>query len=508
MKKLEFGTAGIRGVLGKGENNLNSTHVIRIIEGFAKYLIENFPDAKTQGVVIGRDNRRESKNFSETAAFILSNYEINVHYNENIAPTPFISYATRMLGAVGAINITASHNPKEYNGIKLYNSHGCQLLPKEIYKLESYFEPYDFYLNTNINFNFNKFINCIPKSLMDSYLEKILKIGGDISTLTNIKVAYTPQHGTGATPVKTLFKKLNIKAFYEEREMIEDSEFTYSENPNPEVEASFNHVLKVAKDNDCDIVLVTDPDSDRVGAAIKHNNEYKIITGNETAILIFNYLINQIPKENLNKYYLIYSFVSSSLPRKIAEKNGLKVYVTETGFKWIGSLVDEIFQKNPEQKFLFAFEESYGSLIDDSVARDKDAIQSVIILTKIASYYKDKGFDLIQVLDNVYNEYGFVESSVISLNLLSNNHLLEIKKLFTNLKIEGAKFLDYNKGIGLIEPNDMLVYEFLDGSWISLRPSGTEAKIKIYLFFINKDKEKSINQYNKYFKLLSKLYFS
>ncbi|MGL5205582.1 MAG: phospho-sugar mutase [Metamycoplasmataceae bacterium] len=505
MKKMEFGTAGIRGILGEGESYLNSTHVIRIIDGFAKYLIDNFEDTKTRGIVIGRDNRRESKNFSEIAAIVLSNHGIMVHYNENIAPTPFISYATRKLGAVGAINITASHNPKEYNGIKLYDSYGCQLIPKEISKLISYFQPYDSYLKTNIKFKINNLINYIPQSLMDSYLEKMLKIGGEISTLSNIKVAYTPQHGTGAVPVKVLFNKLNIKAFYEEREMKEDSEFTFSENPNPEIKSSFNNVLKIAKENNCDIVLATDPDSDRVGAAIKHKNEYKIITGNETAILIFNYLINQIPKNELNKYYLIYSFVSSSLPRKMAEKNGLKVYVTATGFKWIGNLIYDLSKKEPKQKFLFAFEESYGSLIDESVARDKDAIQSIIILTKIASYYKDKKLDLIQVLDNIYKEYGFVESNVISLNLLSDNHLMEIKKTFRNLKIDGTKFLDYSKGIGLIEPNDMLAYEFSDGSWISLRPSGTEAKIKIYLFFINKDKEKAINQYNKYFKLLSKL---
>ncbi|MGL5204999.1 MAG: phospho-sugar mutase, partial [Metamycoplasmataceae bacterium] len=324
-----------------------------------------------------------------------------VYYNENIVPTPFISYATRTLKAVGAINITASHNPKEYNGIKLYNSSGCQLLPDEISKLISYFKPYNDYKNINIDLNHVKSINNIPQSLMDSYLEKMLKIGGDITTLENIKVAYTPQHGTGAVPIKKLFEQLNVKAFYEEREMIEDPEFTYSENPNPEVKNSYNHVLDVAKKNDCDIALVTDPDSDRVGAAIKHNNEYKIITGNETAILIFNFLINRIPKNELPKYYLIYSFVSSSLPRKIAEKNGLKVYVTETGFKWIGSLIDKIANNYPDQKFLFAFEESYGSLIDEGVARDKDAIQSVIILTKIASYYKNKGFDLIQVLENI-----------------------------------------------------------------------------------------------------------
>lgn len=505
MKKLEFGTAGIRGILGEGESNLNETHIIRVVEGFAKYLLSNFDNAKTKGVVIGRDNRRESKNFSEIAASILSKYEIKVHYNVNIVPTPFISYATRILGAIGAINITASHNPKEYNGVKLYNSYGCQLLPNEISKLLIYFKNYDNYKNVKIIFQKNKYINFIPQSLMDSYLDKVKNVGGNVGDLSNIKVAYTPQHGTGAKPIKLLFEQLKINAFFEVREMEEDTEFTYSRNPNPEVEESFDNVLLVAKNNDCDIALVTDPDADRVGAAIRHHGKYKIISGNETAILIFNFLINQIDKNDLNRYYLIYSFVSSSLPKKIAKENGIKHYVTETGFKWIGSLIENLSKTNPEQKFLFAFEESYGSLIDENIARDKDAIQSIVILIKIASYYKNKGLDLIQVLEGIYDEYGFVESGTILINIKSDNHFKEIDNSFRKLNIQNAKFIDYNKGRDSIEPNNMLAYEFFDNSWISLRPSGTEAKIKIYLFFINKNKEKAINEYNKYFKMLSNL---
>lgn len=505
MKKLEFGTAGIRGILGDSESHLNLAHVIRVIDGFAKYLISNFDNAKERGVVIGRDNRRESKNFSEAAAIILAKHKINVHYNSDIAPTPFISFATRVLGAVGAINITASHNPKEYNGVKLYDSTGSQLLPNEIEKLLTYFKSYDDYINTKIVFTKNEYINLISTSLMDSYIDEVEKIGGKINNLSNIKVAYTPQHGTGAKPVRSLFDKLSINAFYEEREMKEDTEFTYSQNPNPEVEDSFNNILETSKKNDCDIALVTDPDADRVGAAIKHNGKYQIITGNETAILIFNFLINQIKKIDLPKYYLIYSFVSSSLPKKMAEENGLKYYVTETGFKWIGNLIEKLSISNPEQKFIFAFEESYGSLINENIARDKDAIQSIIILVKMTSYYKSKGKNLIQVLNEIYEKYGFVESGTIVLNIKSDNHLDDINKAFRQLNIPNTKFLDYNQGINSIQPNNMLAYEFKNNSWISLRPSGTEAKIKIYLFFIDKNKNKAIEEYNKYFKLLSSL---
>ncbi|MDK2819562.1 MAG: phospho-sugar mutase [Mycoplasmataceae bacterium] len=506
MKKLEFGTAGIRGILGDGEIYLNETHIIRVVDGFAKYLIENFENAAQRGVVIGRDNRRQSKNFSQIASMVLSKYGIIVHYNEEISATPFISYATRILNAVGAINITASHNPKEYNGVKLYDSEGCQLLPDAVEKMLSYFEEYDYFLEEKILFELNNYIKFIPKKILDSYLNEVVKIGGTINDLSNIKVAYTPQHGTGAKPVKEIFEILNINAHFEEREMIEDTEFTYVNNPNPESPESFNNVLKIAVENNCDIALVTDPDADRVGAAIRNNdNKYQIITGNETGILIFDYLLNKLSKEQIKNHYLIYSFVSSSLPKRIADIHGMKSYMTETGFKWIGNLVKKISENSPQKKFLFAFEESYGSLINEQICRDKDAIQSIVILSKMASYYKRQGFNLIDVLDNIYLKYGFVQSGTITLNINSYDHVDKIKKSFKELNISDSLFLDYNQGIRSIEPNNMLTYEFDDGSWISLRPSGTEPKIKIYLFFVNDIKEKAVNNYNKYFDILSKL---
>ena len=505
MKKLDFGTAGIRGILGSGEYHLNDIHIIRVTEGFAKYLLANFKDVKKQGIVIGRDNRRKSKRFAEIAASILTKYEINVHYNQEIAPTPFISFATRVLGAAGAINITASHNPKEYNGVKLYDKEGCQLLPGETTKLLTHFNSYQEYENVEVTFAQNQYFHYITNDLMDSYLDQVKKIGGEIHDFSNIKIAYTPQHGTGALPVTKLFNDLNVQAFYEENEMKEDTEFTFSATPNPEAKESFDNVLIVAKNNNCDIALVTDPDADRVGLAIKHKESYKILSGNETAILIFNYLLEQLNEKDLKNYYLVYSFVSSSLPRKMAEANGLKSYMTETGFKWIGNLVNDLSQSNPEQKFLYAFEESYGSLIDENICRDKDAIQSIVVLTKMASHYKKLDMDLMEVLDKIYQKYGFVESGSIVLNIESNSHLENVKDAFQKLNIADTTFLDYNKGINSIEPNDMLTYEFADGSWISLRPSGTEPKIKIYLFFTNKNEKQAVKNYNTYFELLSNL---
>lgn len=506
MKKLEFGTAGIRGILGDGEAYLNETHIIRVVDGFAKYLIENFENAAERGVVIGRDNRRQSKNFAQISSMVLSKYGIIVHYNEEISATPFISYATRNLNAVGAINITASHNPKEYNGVKLYDSEGCQLLPDAVEKMLSYFEEYDYFLEEKILFKLNDFIKFIPQNIFNSYLDQVIKVGGTINDLSNIKVAYTPQHGTGAKPVREIFNNLNIDSYFEENEMIEDTEFTYVTHPNPESSESFNNVLKIANKNNCDIALVTDPDADRVGAAIRNNeNKYQIITGNETGILIFDFLLNQLSKEQIQNHYLIYSFVSSSLPKRIADIHGMKSYMTETGFKWIGNLIKNISESNSQKKFLFAFEESYGSLINEQICRDKDAIQSIVILSKMTSYYKKQGQNLIDVLDNIYLKYGFVQSGTIVINISSDDHLDKIKKSFRELNISNTSFLDYNQGIRSIEPNDMFTYEFDDGSWISLRPSGTEPKIKIYLFFINDIKEQAINNYNKYFSILSKI---
>ncbi|MGL5519832.1 MAG: phospho-sugar mutase [Metamycoplasmataceae bacterium] len=503
MKKLEFGTAGIRGILGKGEEFLNDIHVLNIINGFANYLLDKFPNAQKDGIVIGRDNRRESKNFAILAAHILSSYKIKVYFNEEITATPIISYQTRILKAVGAINVTASHNPKEYNGIKIYNSDGCQLLPWDIVELQKYFKDYSFYLDkTNVIKN-EDYIEYISNDIIEKYLNEIIKIGGkDLNDLSNIKIAFTPQHGTGAKPVKEIFKKLNVNGFYEEREMKEDTEFTFSKSPNPEAKIAYDNVKEIAFKNDCDIILVTDPDSDRVGLAVKEGNDYKILTGNETAILIFNYLIENKKDE---KYYLVYSFVSSSLPKKIAKENGINSYMTKTGFKWIGNLIETKEINGDKEKFLFGFEESYGSLINEKLCRDKDALQSIVILAKMCSKYKKNGLSFLEVLEDIYKKYGYVSSGAINVDLDNDKKQGLIKNKFKELKLENTIFLDYNEGIRGIEKEDMFSFEFEDGSWISLRPSGTEPKMKIYLFFINKNKDIAEQNFKTYYQKIQEI---
>ncbi|MGL4343345.1 MAG: phospho-sugar mutase [Metamycoplasmataceae bacterium] len=492
--KLEFGTAGIRGILGPGEENLNIGHVARIADGFARYLLEKYPNIKARGIVIGRDNRKLSSTFAQVCAAIFDSYEIKVYFHKDIAPTPFISYTIRYHGACGGINITASHNPKEYNGVKLYDYTGCQILPEETNELLEFFHDYATYSDFKYKFKVGENIEYISGDDSKKYLKEVLKIGNEEQKdLSNIKIAYSPQHGTGAKICKKIFDELKVNAFYEEREMIEDENFTFVKNPNPEDPSAYKNVAKIASKNDCDLILITDPDSDRVGAAVKNKEKsFQILTGNETAILIMDYLIAQ-NKEKIKKeqFYIVYSFVSSSLPAKMAAENNIKAYKVATGFKWIGNLIKE--KENSYEKFLFGFEESYGSLIDEDLSRDKDAIQSIVILSKMVSYYKNNNLTLLDVLDQIYQKYGYVKSKTISLKLKDKKHLAQLKEIFSKINFEDSLFTDYQNGVDQIAPSDMLSYEFQNNSWISLRPSGTEPKVKIYLFFIKKTQEE-VNQ--------------
>lgn len=505
MKELEFGTAGIRGILGTSKENLNIYHVARVIEGFAKYLNKKFANKKTKIVVIGRDNRRKSREFSRLAAMILANYKINVLISRNILATPIISYSAKYHKAVGAINITASHNPKEYNGIKLYDSVGSQILPEIVKEVKEFFSPYEFYSKRGAlrkyKFDFkNKFVNYIPQKTIDSYLKEVIKIGGSSRDLRNLSVAYSPQHGTGAKIVKNLFDKLKVNAFYEKDQMKNDPEFSHTKSPNPEDLAAYEKIIELGKRHETDLILTTDPDADRVGIGIWKNNNFVLLNGNETAILIFNYLIEMNKNKLLNKY-LIYSFVSSSLPKKMAISNSLKWYEVATGFKYIGNLIEKLKLEDPKQKLLFAFEESYGSLIDEKLAYDKDAIQSSVILTKMASYYKKQNKTLLDVLENIYEKYGFIKSESISIKLdeTNSNHLKNIKEKFEKLKFSDPFILqNFNEGFNNIAPSDMLRVEFENGDWISLRPSGTEAKIKFYIYSSDRNKEKANEKYEFY----------
>ncbi|UVD81624.1 phospho-sugar mutase [Mycoplasma iguanae] len=498
MQKLEFGTAGIRGILGQGEKYLNIFHVYNIVEGLAQYLINNFSDAQQRGVVIGRDSRDRSLEFAQAAAAILDQYNIKVYFSEDICPTPVISYAIKKYHAIAGINVTASHNPKNFNGLKFYNYFGSQMLPDEIDKITPLFKGYNFYLNKKFEFSLNKNISYIKQKIFDQYLEDILKIGDSNLDCSDISIAFSPLNGTGAKLGEKIFQKLKVNYFLVKNQMANDPNFTYCQSLNPENPLAFCEVNEVGKKHKADIVLITDPDADRVGLGVwnEEKKDYVSLTGNETATLIFQYLLEINKDQDLTKYYLIYSIVSSSLPKIMAEKMGIKTYPINTGFKWAGKIINN---QNQDKKMLFAFEESYGSLIDKEISFDKDALQSLVILSKMTSFYKKQNLSLLNVLENIYQEYGYVISETISIDLNHESQLTELKEKFakTNFGIKLINFLDYNQKIGEIEPTDMLIAQLENNAWISLRPSGTEPKIKFYIFLIDKNKQNAQNNFLK-----------
>lgn len=501
--KLEFGTAGIRGVVGNDINNLNEAHAASIFEAYAKYINDNFVD-KEKIVVIGRDNRIKGKQFSIIASNILTSYGIKVYFNNQMLATPFISFLIKNKKAIGAINITASHNPKEYNGIKLYNKFGYQMLPDEISKIKRYLEKYEnyqHYLNSNVELNQSNLILNIDDNDYENYVNKILELNLQNIDLSNIKIVYSPLHGTGYKYVKKIFDKLNVNVVYQQNEIVEDENFTYVENPNPEYEIAYKNCIKLAQKENADLILITDPDSDRIGVSFVDDKQFKFINGNENAILITDYLLNNKKNESRNKQFLIYSFVSTSLPSQMCKQNGIDSFVTETGFKWIGQKIEQL--KDQNRNLFFAFEESYGSLIDDSISLDKDAIQGVLLITIIASLAKKENLNLGDKLEQIYSKYGFMKAKSFSFDLKDKDQLDIIKNKFKNINFDSANFLDYSKGIRNIEPNDMLSYEFIDSlNWVSLRPSGTEPKFKIYIHVVEKTKIDSEKKFEQLYQII------
>ena len=501
--KLEFGTAGIRGVVGNDINNLNEAHAASIFEAYAKYINDNFVD-KEKIVVIGRDNRIKGKQFSIIASNILTSYGIKVYFNNQMLATPFISFLIKNKKAIGGINITASHNPKEYNGIKLYNKFGYQMLPDEISKIKRYLEKYEnyqHYLNSNVELNRSNLILNIDDNDYENYVNKILELNLQNIDLSNIKIVYSPLHGTGYKYVKKIFDKLNVNVVYQQNEIIEDENFTYVESPNPEYEIAYKNCIKLAQKENADLILVTDPDSDRIGVSFIDDKQFKFINGNENAILITDYLLNNKKNESRNKQFLIYSFVSTSLPSQMCKQNGIDSFVTETGFKWIGQKIEQL--KDQNRNLFFAFEESYGSLIDDSISLDKDAIQGVLLITIIASLAKKENLNLGDKLEQIYSKYGFMKAKSFSFDLKDKDQLEIIKNKFKNINFDSANFLDYSKGIRNIEPNDMLSYEFIDSlNWVSLRPSGTEPKFKIYIHVVEKTKIDSEKKFEQIYQII------
>lgn len=497
---LEFGTGGLRGKLGAGTNRMNIYVVRKATLGFGNYLIKNVKKALKRGVVISFDNRFMSKEFSLEAAHVLTSlgFERVFCYN-SLRPTPQLSWTVRHLKAAGGIMITASHNPKEYNGYKAYNEFGAQLNLKESEDVLNEVNAVESMFNIKVSENW-KNVHFLYDEYDEEYLNDISTIRLNPNCKKDFKVVYTPLHGTGSVYIPRFLKELGYDVTPVIQQMENDPEFGAVSSSNPENPEAFDKAKNLATRIGAKIMLATDPDADRLGIGILHNGSWRLLTGNELAAIIFNYICinkaqNDIKWVQKAKKYLFSTIVSSQLTTRIAKKYNINTVLTLTGFKFIGEKCKEIEGKG---EFVYGYEESYGCLIKDTV-RDKDSVQASMMALEAASYYYEKGLDLVDVLEEIYKEFGCFKSSQANIQmegLAGQSKIQQIMNYFKNeeISIEGYNIVrveDYSKGIAknvlqskeeklTLPKSNVIKFIMDDDSWFVLRPSGTEPKIKIY----------------------------
>lgn len=503
-KDLEFGTGGLRAVIGAGTNRLNNYTIRRISKGFGNYLLkEHGEKAKDKGVVIAYDMRRFSREFAIETGKTLAALGIKSMLFKKIASTPELSFAVPHLGAVGGVVITASHNPPEYNGFKIYDSTGCQTTPIIADKIIKEINLITDYASISVSNADSELIEWLSDEVNTDFLEAVKKsmVHPEVveKTVNDFKLLYTPLHGTGRIPIFRILKEAGFLNVYTvEDQLIEDSNFLTVESPNPEEKEAFKMALDTGKKVDADILLATDPDCDRVGVFVKHNDEYFNLNGNQLGSLLVNYLITTNRKKisEMTDPYIVKTIVTSELGSKIANKYGIKSYDTLTGFKFIGEKINEFSGK---KDFLMGYEESYGYLVGTH-ARDKDGVGSTLLICEMAAYYFNMKKTLIDVLQEIFEEYGFYKEELISLTLKGQEGILKIESLmerfreineeqFENIGIN--KILDYSLGVSSLPKANVLKLFFEDNSWLAIRPSGTEPKIKFYIGVVGGSQEEA-----------------
>ena len=501
---LEFGTAGLRGVIGAGTNRMNKYTVGKATQGLANYILKRGTEDK--GVVIAYDSRHMSKEFSEETALCLNANGIKTYVFESLRPVPELSFTVRKLKATAGVMITASHNPPEYNGYKVYWDDGAQIVP-----------PTDKEIIDEVNSieDFSK-IKSIGKDIDDDFINtlKSLVLNPDIikKVQDDVRIVYTPLHGAGNIPVQRVLKELGFTHVYVVPEQENpDGDFPTVSYPNPEDKKAFKLALELAKKVDADVVLATDPDSDRLGVYSKdENGEYVSYTGNMSALLIAEYELSQKKEKRLlpSNGAVITTIVSSNMTKDIANEYGAKLFETLTGFKWIGEKIREFEEKNT-YSYLFGFEESYGCLISPH-ARDKDGISAVMALCEATAYYKSKGISLWDQMNNIYKKYGFYKEGQVSIVLKGADGAEQIKSMMDRMRKNPPKKLgeydvlevrdykehttlkaDGTKGETDLPTSNVLYYDLNDNSWCCVRPSGTEPKIKFYMGVKGKSMEEA-----------------
>ncbi len=500
-RTLEFGTGGLRGVMGLGTNRMNIYTVRQATQGLANEILDNGKACAERGVVIAYDSRIHSKEFAQEAANVLCANGIKTYLFEDLRPTPMLSFAVRHLECARGIVITASHNPKEYNGYKVYGEDGGQIPPETADKILKYIEKTDIF--DDVKLCENPDIEIIGEEVDNAYINAVKNQSLGTKIPDDFKVVYTPLHGSGNIPVRRILSEIGVEnVFVVPEQEKPNGEFPTVKSPNPENSEAFDLAVEYAKKQNADLIFGTDPDSDRIGVVVKTgNNEYKVLNGNQTGCLLLEYILRKqkengtLPKNGA----VVKTIVTTELVRKIADDYNVETLDVLTGFKFIGEKIKE-FEKSGEYSYIFGLEESFGYL-KGTYARDKDAVVASMLICEAAAEYKQKGMTLYDALINLYKKYGFCAQKLESVTLKGIDGSAKIQKMMHKFRNEHMAFEvikkhDYKDGLDGLPKSDVLKFVLPNG-WFAVRPSGTEPKIKFYFEVFAESEEKAQTDLNK-----------
>ena len=519
--ELEFGTAGMRGIIGYGTNMMNVYTVRRATQGLAEYVKSLGAPAAKRGVVISYDTRRKSAEFARASAEVLAANGITAYLFDEVHPVPMLSYAVRRLGTVAGIMITASHNPKEYNGYKVYGEDGAQMSPEATDVVVGYIEKITDYFSVK-GAKGSKLIKRVPSSVDKSYYKKLTRLTLSPEAVKkvgkNLKLVYTPVHGSGYIPVTTILKKLKINVTVVPEQVRKDTEFSTVEVPNPEFKETLSMGIALAQKIDADVVFGTDPDSDRLGVAIKNDKgEFVALSGNQVGILLLDYILTRLKESGRlpANGVVVKSFVTTGMAKAICDDFGVELVDVPVGFKFIGEKIKE-YEADHSHTFLFGFEESCGYLRGTEGSRDKDAVVASMLCAEMVCYYTYTHQSVYGRLMDIYAKYQYVLDKNVSVKFDGLNAMKEMNALVDSLKTKPVEKFDiynvvavrdYSKPVrrladGTEEPIDIpttnaVYYELENGSFICVRPSGTEPKLKIYYSIRAKDEESALRAFDR-----------
>ena len=510
-RNLEFGTGGLRGVIGAGTNRMNIYMVRKASQGLANYVLKKYPN--NPSIAVSFDSRIKSTLFAHIASEVFAANGIKVHIYKELMPTPCLSYAVRELKCSAGIMVTASHNPSKYNGYKVYGSDGCQIttqaasdILEEINALDVFNDvkhgDYDELLKEGMikiisDDLYTKFINRVKEEtlLVDEPIDK------------SVKIIYSPLHGTGLKPVTRILKESGFNNVIVVKEQEEpDGNFTTCPYPNPEIKEAMQEGIRYAKENNADILIATDPDADRVGIAVKDGSDYRLLTGNQVGVLLFDYICslrikhNKMPKNPI----AVKTIVTTDMVKIVAEKYGVQIVEVLTGFKFIGEQIGLLEAKGEEERYIFGFEESYGYLSGGYV-RDKDAVDGTFLIAEMFAYYKHQGISLVSKLSELYKEYGHFSNYLDSFEFEGSEGFKKMNALMENfrnsIRVIGSnkvtEMIDYSKGVNGLPKSNVLKLFLDNGSSMVIRPSGTEPKLKVYISVCGDNFEYNDNEYKK-----------